>query len=114
MAEPDPLDRIVVSDTARQKRKRYLDEAAIVDALRSGEGYVCRKTSPNHDGLYEDDKFTMRGTFDGIDIDIVFVVEDDRVVVVTQMSQHADSLRGRFHERVGSTAADAVTTAREA
>ena len=111
MAESDPLDRIVVSDTARQRRERYLDEAAIVDALHSGEGYVCRKTSPNHDGLYEDDKFTMRGTFDGIDVDIVFVVEDDRVVV-TQMSQHVDSLRGRFHERVGSTAADAVAAVR--
>ena len=42
MAEPDPLDRIVVSDTARQKRRRYLDEAAIVDALRSGD--VFRQT----------------------------------------------------------------------
>ncbi len=114
MGDVDPLDRVVVSDTARQKRGRYLDEAAIVDALRSGEGYVCRKASPNHDGLYDERKFTMRGTFDGTDVDIVFVVEDDRVVVVTQMSQHADSLRGRFHERVGSTAADAVAAVREA
>jgi hypothetical protein len=113
MSDVDPLDRIVVSDTAREKRGRYLDEAAVVEALRSGEGYVCRKSSPNHEGLYEDNRFVFRGEFDGVALDLVFVVEADHVVVVTQMSQHADSLRGRFYERVGSTAADAVRAVRE-
>lgn len=50
----------------------------------------------------------MRGTFFGTDLDIVFTVEPDRIVVVTQMSQHANSLRGHFYEQVGTTAADAV------
>jgi len=53
--------------------------------------------------------FLLRGTFFGMDLDVVFTVETDRVVVVTQMSQHSKSLRGRFYEQVGTTAADAVT-----
>ncbi|WP_198408100.1 hypothetical protein [Natronomonas pharaonis] len=58
--------------------------------------------------MYDETKFIMRGTFFGTDLDIVFTVEPDRIVVVTQMSQHANSLRGHFYEQVGTTAADAV------
>lgn len=106
----DPLDDIAVSDTARAKRRRYLTPSRLAAVLRTDEGRVYRRTSPNHDGLYADDEFILRGTFDGLALDVVFAVERDpaRVVVITQMSQHAESLRGRFYERVGDTAADAV------
>ena len=110
MSEGTQLDDIVITQTARQKSNRYLTPAGLRTALREGSGYVCRKTSPAHEGLYDDSKFIIRGTFSGVDLDIVFTVESDRVVVVTQMSQHSQSLRGRFHERVGATAADAVAT----
>jgi hypothetical protein len=53
----------------------------------------------------------MREQFCGQSLDIVFAVDGDRVVVVTQMSQHAESLRGRFYEYVGETAVDAVAYA---
>jgi len=49
----------------------------------------------------------VRGEFRGPPLDVV-VVESDRIVVVTQVSQHSESLRGRFYERVGETVADAV------
>lgn len=104
----NPLDNIAVTDTAREKRGRYLTADQLRATLREGSGYVCRRCSPNHDGLYEDDEFILRGEFDGLPLDIVFTVDADGVVVITQMSQHNDSLRGRFYERVGSTAADAV------
>jgi hypothetical protein len=104
----DPLADIRVSDTAREKRGRYLSPAQLRDALRTETGHVCRRTSPNHDGLYDSSKFLFRGTFADRSLDIVFVVERDRTVVVTQMSQHADSVRGRFYETVGTTARDAV------
>lgn len=108
MSEGSQLDDIVVTQTAREKRNRYLTPAQLRAALRQGSGYVCRKSSPAHEGLYDDSTFIIRGTFSGTDLDIVFTVESDRVVVVTQMSQHSQSLRGRFYERVGTTAADAV------
>ena len=104
----DPLANIDVSDTARKKRGRYLTPDQLRTALRTETGYVCRRTSPNHDGLYDLNKFLFRGTFAGRSLDIVFVVEASRTVVVTQMSQHADSVRGRFYEAVGETARDAV------
>ena len=108
MTADSPLETIRVTRTAREKRDRYLAPAQLRTALREGTGYVCRKTSPNHEGLYDETTFTIRGTFAGQPLDIVFTVESDRIVVLTQMSQHAESLRGRFHERVGETAADAV------
>ncbi len=103
-----PLDDIRVTETAREKRNRYLTPAQLRATLRDGTGYVCRKQSPNHDGLYDSSKFLMRGQFFETELDIAFVLEDDHTVVVTQMSQHSESLRGRFYERVGTTAADAV------
>lgn len=110
MSNGTPLDDIRVTKTARDKRDRYLTPAQLRTALRAGSGYLCRKTSPNHDGLYDDSKFLLRGSFAGVELDIVFQVESDHVVVITQMSQHSESVRGRFYEHVGSTAADAVAT----
>jgi hypothetical protein len=106
--EGTPLDDVVITQTAREKSNRYLTPAQLRTTLREASGYVCRKTSPAHEGLYDDSKFIIRGTFSDTDLDIVFTVESDRVVVVTQMSQHSQSLRGRFYERIGTTAADAV------
>lgn len=111
MSDETPLDEIQVSRTARTKRDRYLTPDQLRTALREGSGYVCRKTSPNHEGLYDGSRFILRGSFFGVDLDIVFTIERDHVVVVTQMSQHSQSLRGRFYEQVGTTAAEAVTTA---
>lgn len=102
------LTTIEVTKTAAEKRARYLNESQLKDALREATGYVCRKSSPNHDNLYADNEFIIRGEFDGQALDIVFTVEDECVVVITQMSQHSDSLRGRFYEYVGESAADAV------
>ena len=112
MPAESPLDTVRVTTTAREKRDRYLTPEELRTALREGSGYVCRKTSPNHEGLYDERKFTIRGTFSGTDLDIVFTVETDHIVVLTQMSQHAESLRGRFYEQVGTTAADAVAAVR--
>ena len=109
----EPLADIRVSDTAREKRGRYLTPDQLRDAIRAETGHVCRRTSPNHDGLYDPNRFLFRGTFAGRPLDIVFVVDPDRIVVVTQMSQHADSVRGRFYEAVGTTARDAVRSSRE-
>jgi hypothetical protein len=108
VSDESSLDDIRVTRTARQKSNRYLTPAQLRTVLREESGYVCRKSSPAHEGLYDDSKFILRGTFLGMDLDIVFTVETDRVVVVTQMSQHSESLRGRFYERIGATAADAV------
>jgi hypothetical protein len=108
VSDDSPLDDIEVTRTAREKRTRYLTPAQLRTALREESGYVCRKSSPAHEGLYDDSKFILRGTFFDTGLDIVFTVETDRVVVVTQMSQHSESLRGRFYERIGTTAADAV------
>jgi hypothetical protein len=108
VSDEDPLADIQITETAREKRERYLTPAQLRTALEEGSGYVCRKRSPNHEGLYDESKFLMRGTFFETELDIAFVVERDHIVVVTQMSQHSRSLRGRFYERVGTTAADAV------
>lgn len=102
------IDRIDVSHTAAEKADRYLTPAQLKTVLRDHTGYVCRRASPNHDDLYPDDEFTMRGDFFDLSLDIVFCVEEDLVVVITQMSQHSDSLRGQFHEYVGNTAEDAI------
>jgi len=109
VSDDAPLADIEITATAREKSNRYLTPAQLHTVLRAETGYVCRKTSPAHEGLYDDSKFILRGTFFGMDLDVVFTVETDRVVVVTQMSQHSKSLRGRFYEQVGTTAADAVT-----
>ena len=109
----EPLQDIRVTDTAAEKSDRYLTPAQLRRALRAGEGYVARKRSPNHDDLYDDTRFVFRGEFGDTPLDVVFEVEDECVVVITQMSQHADSLRGRFYERVGTTVADAVAAVRE-
>lgn len=103
-----PLDRIEVTKTASDKRDRYLNESQLKTVLREETGYVCRESSPNHDDLYATNEFIIRGEFSGHALDIVFTVEDDRIVVITQMSQHSDSLRGRFYEYVGESVADAV------
>jgi hypothetical protein len=108
VSNESPLDDIRVTETAREKRDRYLTPDQLRTVLREGAGYVCRKRSPNHEGLYDDSKFLMRGTFFETELDIAFIIEDDHVVVVTQMSQHSQSLRGRFYEQIGTTAADAV------
>ena len=50
----------------------------------------------------------MRGEFFGQSLDIIFAVEDDHIVVITQMSQHSDSLRGRFYEFIGSSVTAAI------
>ncbi|AFZ74236.1 hypothetical protein [Natronobacterium gregoryi] len=104
-----PLDTIHVTKTARKKRDRYLTPEELKVVLRNRSGYVCRKVSPSHEDLYDKTKFIMRGSFFELDLDIVFTVESNRTVVVTQMSQHTDSLRGHFYEQVGTTAADAVS-----
>lgn len=111
MSDETPLDEIQVSRTARTKRDRYLTPDQLRTALREGSGYVCRKASPNHEGLYDDSRFILRGTLFSMNLNIVFTIERDHVVVVTQMSQHSQSLRGRFYERVGTTTAEAVATA---
>lgn len=110
MSPETPLDEIRITETARAKRGRYLTCDQLRTVLRARSGYVCRKCSPNHEGLYDESEFLMRGTFFATDLDIVFTIESNCVVVVTQMSQHNESLRGRFYERVGTTAADAVAT----
>lgn len=97
-----------MTDTAAEKSDRYLTPAQLRRALRTGEGYLARKSSPNHDDLYDTRQFVFRGEFEGVSLDIVFRVEDEYVVVITQMSQHADSLRGHFYEQVGTTASDAI------
>lgn len=102
------LDRIEVTRTAVKKAQRYLTPTQLKTVLREHDGYVCTRSSPNHEGLYADNEFILRGEFYGHPLDVVFVVEDGHTVVVTQMSQHNDSLRGRFYEHVGETAADAV------
>lgn len=102
------VETVEITDTAAEKTDRYLTAAQLERVLREETGYVCTKTSPNHDDLYADNEFVMRGEFCGQALDIVFAVETDRVVVITQMSQHSESLRGRFYEHVGETAADAV------
>ncbi len=112
-AMTEPLQDVRVTDTAAEKSDRYLTPAQLRRALRTAEGYVARKTSPNHDDLYDDRQFVFRGEFEGVPLDVVFSVEDESVVVITQMSQHADSLRGRFYERVGTTAGDAVRTVQD-
>ncbi|ESS10905.1 MAG: hypothetical protein A07HR60_02048 [uncultured archaeon A07HR60] len=104
----DPLGEITVSKTAMDKQRRYLTASQLRDALRNAYGRVHRRTSPNHDGLYPQNKFVFRGTFHGKDIDIVFVVEDDQTTVITQMSQHVDSLQGRYYEQVGTSASEAI------
>jgi|APHM01.1.fsa_nt_gi hypothetical protein len=105
-------DTIEITRTAAKKAGRYLTPAQLRTVLREHTGYVCTRSSPNHEGLYSDTDFIMRGEFFGHSLDIVFVVEPDHLVVVTQMSQHNDSLRGRFYEYVGETAADAIDRVR--
>jgi ADP-ribose pyrophosphatase YjhB (NUDIX family) len=105
------LERIEITETAGEKRDRYLTESQLRRALREETGYVCRRSSPNHDDLYATTEFIIRGEFCGHALDIVFTVEDDRIVVITQMSQHSDSLRGRFYEYVGESVADAIECA---
>jgi len=61
MTEVNPPDRIVASDMAHWKQWRYFDEMTNANALCSGTDYICRKTSPNHDRLYEENRFTIRG-----------------------------------------------------
>lgn len=102
------IDRIEVTRTAAKKSGRYLTPTQLRTVLREHTGYVCTRSSPNHEGLYSDTEFIIRGEFYGCSLDIVFVVEANHLVVVTQMSQHNDSLRGRFYEYVGETAADAI------
>ena len=102
-------DQIEVSGTASAKSTRYLTPAQLKTVLCEQTGYVCTKTSPNHDNLYSERKFILRGEFFDIQLDIVFVVEQDtEIIVVTQMSQHSDSLRGRFYQHVGERVSDAV------
>jgi hypothetical protein len=102
------LERIEVTKTAGEKRDRYLNESQLKRVIWEESGYVCRKSSPNHEDLYATNEFIIRGEFCGHALDIVFTIEDDRIVVITQMSQHSESLRGRFYEYVGETVADAV------
>ncbi|MFT4880650.1 MAG: hypothetical protein ACI9CA_000933 [Natronomonas sp.] len=109
---PDPLHDIVISETARKKRDRYLRPDQLRRTLRNGSGSVYRRSSPNHDGLYDESRFILRGTFHGKDLDIVFVVERTTITVVTQMGQHATTMQGRFYDEVGRTAADAVAWVR--
>jgi hypothetical protein len=111
VTQQSPLDTIAVSQTAREKRDRYLGPEQLRSVLREETGYVCRKSSPNHEDLYDDSKFIMRGEFFDTPLDIVFAVDSDQVVVVTQMSQHSESVRGRFYQLVGTTAKDAVVFA---
>ena len=106
------IDRIHITHTAAKKSGRYLTPTQLRTVLREQTGYVCTRCSPNHDGLYSDTEFILRGEFYGVPLDIVFVVEPDHLVVVTQMSQHNGNLRGRFYEYVGETAADAVDRVR--
>jgi hypothetical protein len=90
---PDTVD---VTATAAERADRYLNPTQLERVLRQETGYVCRKRPPNHEGLYPDDEFLIRGEFCGRSLDIAVVVEDDRIVVA-QISQHADSLRGQFY-----------------
>jgi hypothetical protein len=102
------LDRIIITHTAAEKSERYLTQSQLKKVLRESTGYICRQASPNHHGLYANNKFIMRGEFFGQSLDIIFAVEDDHIVVITQMSQHSDSLRGRFYEFIGSSVTAAI------
>lgn len=103
------LDTIHISGTAKDKSKRYLSEEQLKNVIKYKEGYICKKTSPNHEGLYEDNKFIMRGRFYDTNIDIVFVIEDRNITVITQMSQHTNSLRGRYYQEIGNSVEDAIS-----
>ena len=105
-----PLDEIIVTKTARDKQRRYLTPAQLRTVLREGVGRVHRRTSPNHDGLYPQNKFVFRGTFQETELDIVFIVEDGQTTIITQMSQHAESLQGMYYEQVGTTATEAIAS----
>lgn len=104
----DPLADVRVSHTAWKRRRQYLAPDQPCDALRTETGHVCRQSSPNHGGPYDPDRTLFDGMLADHPLDAVFVVESDRVVVVTQTSQHADIVRGQFHETVGDTTRDAV------
>jgi hypothetical protein len=95
MSDETPLDEIQVSRTARTKRDRYLTPDQFVG-----------RPHPTTRGCT-----TIRDSFFGMNLNIVFTIERDHVVAVTQMSQHSQSLRGRFYERVGTTTVEAVATA---
>jgi|APHM01.1.fsa_nt_gi hypothetical protein len=106
----DPLDEIIVSKTASDKQRRYLTPTQLRTVLREENGRVHRRSSPNHDGLYPKNKFVFRGTFHEKQLDIVFVTEDTQTTVITQMSQHTESLQGMYYEQVGTTAAEAIAS----
>ena len=80
------LDRIEVTRTAAKKAQRYLAPTQLETVLRERDGYVCTRSSPNHEGLYADNEFILRGEFYGHPLDVVFVIEEGHTVVVTQMS----------------------------
>jgi hypothetical protein len=103
------MDTIHVSNTAKNKSERYLSAKQLRDVIYCEEGYICRKTSPNHEGLYDDNKFIMRGRFYDTNIDIVFVVGDKDITVITQMSQHTNSLQGRYYQEIGNSVEDAIS-----
>jgi hypothetical protein len=107
------IHTIVISQTAANKADRYLTTSQLKDVLRDSTGYICRQASPNHDGLYPENEFIMRGEFFGHSLDIVFAVEADQIIVITQMSQHADSLRGRFYEFIGDSVPTAIEHAQQ-
>lgn len=103
------IDSIYISNTAKNKSNRYLSSDQLRSVIRHKEGYICKKASPNHEDLYEDNKFIMRGEFYDVEIDIVFVVGGEDITVVTQMSQHANSLKGRYYQKIGNSVEDTLS-----
>jgi hypothetical protein len=39
----------------------------------------------------------------------VFVVGDKDITVITQMSQHTNSLQGRYYQEIGNSVEDAIS-----
>lgn len=101
---------IVVTDTAKRKATRqykdsYLTEDQIRDCIQTGGGQIYRETSPVNPEMYPDNEFIWR-VYDPMRVDFAIVVQDNKVIVKTQMSHHTETEEydgSEFYEEIGSS-----------
>jgi hypothetical protein len=112
---------VVLTDTVRSKSDRYYTADQLEEIMVSDDaGTTYRETSSYNPEMHDDNSFILRteayeqpNVTENV-IDIIFEVQEDIVLVITQKSKHEQNYDNKpeFYEEIGSSVTTAISEVR--